>query len=165
MQYLDSLVLMIAKFSACRYKVLLTNTRWEKLRPSQISQVQCGVYKLCISCHWNGWPEDCRRDVVPLFFFFTQINLLWASQRDHMERGNVTKISMNISKSSNLSNLHVWDVCCLYRLSEHFVNYKVFIVRWDSIPPQRHAVTNITGTAAQGIVLFKRSYTLFLASV
>lgn len=99
------------------------------------------------------------------FFFLTQINLLWASQRDHMERGNVTKISMNISKSSNLSNLHVWDVCCLYRLSEHFVNYKVFIVRWDSIPPQRHAVTNITGTAAQGIVLFKRSYTLFLASV
>lgn len=106
-----------------------------------------------------------KRRCSTFFFFFTQINLLWASQRDHMERGNVTKISMNISKSSNLSNLHVWDVCCLYRLSEHFVNYKVFIVRWDSIPPQRHAVTNITGTAAQGIVLFKRSYTLFLASV
>lgn len=50
------------------------------------------------------------------------------SQRDHMERENVTKISMNISKSSNLSNLHVWAVCYLCRLSEHFVNYKVFIV-------------------------------------
>lgn len=58
-----------------------------------------------------------------------------------MERKNVTENRMTISKPSNLSKLHVQDVCCVYRLSEYFVNYIYCALRFHF--PQRHAVMNI----------------------
>lgn len=108
-QYLDSLVLMIDIFSACCYKVLLVNARWEKERLSRVSQVKFGVYKRCISCNRNEQLESCGRDAVPHFFLHRLI-CYGMSQRDHMERENVTKIAWIFLSLSTCQN-------CMCRMS------------------------------------------------
>lgn len=74
--------------------------------------------------------EDWKTAEETLFhiLFLHRLICYGTSQRDHMERETVTKKnSMNISKSSNLSKPHVQDVCCLYRLSGHFVIIKYLL--------------------------------------
>lgn len=57
---------MIDKFSACWYKVLLVNARWENVRPSQVSRIKFGVYKRRISCNRTEQLEkrsiSCNRN-------------------------------------------------------------------------------------------------------